>query len=495
MKTRGSAFVAVAIVLSVCGSAVAAPPALEFVNQTVAKAKTQTRSGMMTSDKLHVWDFQFDAMVQDAIGGKVKQAVFDFNQCNGGGMIDELLLRNLGDAAFTSAARHNQCSISRSEDLTTGIDPNKPGVRRCESTYSFRFITKAANGGSEQVKIAATKARAEDICGPFSPSSTVANLVSPQYTSSGAAGDVIRLHKEAAGTKYRAILWGGSSQLDPGDALAPDGKTMLPTQPIAGNWNSLERAHSQMLLAGYTEDEMLVLYPGGDVRKPDGSPKGKMFTGGPDLPAWIDGGTRYEDMRYAWTDWMKNGVDNKTQVFFWSSFGHGTSMADAAAQRKAGENKKIEKGSAFNFEMDEDLTEQMLQVKAAYPDGTAEDGSNALPYFLVMTTVEAPGLSVNLDGFNLGLIEMLTNADGKFEYKFALPDAVYPSLQSLMQSVAVDYNFAGTDGGQYDLYADFIEHMGPTIGDFGNVPFSIVPGPGGVVVLAMAGLVGGRRRR
>lgn len=484
------------VVFAACaGSAIGAPPALEYENQALVKGRFKTRSAIMTSDNLHVFDFQFDLMVNQAIGGKVKQAVFNFNQCNGGGMIDELLSRNLGDAVFTAAARHNQCSIARSEDKLTGIDPNNPAIRRAESTYSFRYLTKAANGGSAKQIDAATKARAEDICGPFSPNKTWTNFVSPQYTSTGAAADAIRLHKEAGGTKYRAILWGGSTQFERGEAQAAGSDQMVKNIDVAANWNTLERAHDQMIKAGYKEEEMLILYTGGEDRNPDGSPKGKIFKNGPAIPAWVDGGTRYEDMRYAWTDWMAGQVDDKTQVFFWSSFGHGTSMADAAAQRKASANPKIKKGEFFNFEMDQDLTQEMLQVKAAYPDGTAEDGEHALPYFLVMTTVEAPQLGVNLGGIQLPLLNMLVNADGQFEYKFDLPEAAMINLQSLMQSVAVDYNFGGSDGGQFDEFADFIEHMGPTLGDFGNIPFESVPAPGAMGLMALAGLLGIRRKR
>jgi hypothetical protein len=495
MSKHGTTLVATALVMSVCGRAAGAPPALEYINQAQEKVRTKNRSAIMTSDKLHVFDFQFDEMVRQAIDGKVKQAVFNFNQCNGGGMIDELLGRNLGDAVFTSAARHDQCSFARGEDNLTGIDPHNPNIRRTESTYSFRYITKAANGGSARQIDAATKARAEDICGPFSPNKTWKGTTSPQYTSTGAAADGIRLHKEAKGTKYRAILWGGSTQLDRGESLDKDSKNMVKNIDLAANWNTLERAHAQLLQAGYTEDEMLVLYTGGHERNNDGSPKGKIFKGGPAMPAWVDGGTRYEDMRYAWTDWMKNGVDDKTQVFFWSSFGHGTSMSDVAAQRKASENPKIEKGSLINFEMDLDLAGQMLQVKDAYPDGTAEDGADARPYFLVLSEVEAPGLQIELNGSVLPLLAMLPNADGQFEYKFGLSDAALAGLQSLDQSVIVNYNFAGTDGGAYDLYADFITSMGPTLGDFANFPLEAVPAPGAAGLMALAGLLGSRRKR
>ncbi len=502
---RAAPALCIAVLVSLSGTCLAEdpPPALEYRDQSESKKKL--RSALETSDKQNVWDFQFDAMVADALGTKDSfkgTVAFNFNQCFGGGMIDELVARGWKTAAYTSAAPFDKCSLARCEDQLTGIDPNNPNIRRTESTYSFRFITKAASGGPMPFKQAATKARAEDICGPFSPNKTWKGAVSAQYTSSGAAGDAIQLHRGPNGTnppgsKYKAILWGGSTRIDRGTVEKADlSGYMNGHQDLAANWNSLERAHAQLLKAGYTEDDIYVCYTGGEARNAQGNPTGKIFNGGPVLPNWVDSGTRYTDMRDAWSTWLKPQVDDKTQVFFWSSFGHGKTMNDANAQYNAKENKAISKGEAFNFEMDSNVAQAIADVHEWYKSESAEDGAYGLPYFEVDTLVNVPLLLVNLNGVNLPLIESLPLDAGGWMYKFAMDDAVVAQLQSLNQTLLIDYDFMGADGGQYDDFASFITMAGPTSGDFANgAGGDRIPAPGSVALLGLAGLLGARRRR
>lgn len=470
----------------------AAPPALEYVNQSTAKPFN--RSAIMTHDGKKYWDFQFDATVNAAVGDKYKQMVFAFNECFGGGMIDELVARDLKAAAFTSAARHDQVSYSRTEDSSSGIDTNFPAIRSSESTYSLRWAPRAGGANPATQKSAATIARKQDIAGPFSD--TVAGTfalggqTSPQYTSTGAAGDRIRLHRGADGTKYRAILFAGSTQLDEGPARNAMGAGYT-NGKLAANWNTLLRMHSSLIAAGYTEDEIYVMYPGGHTRNAMGNPTGKIYPGGPAIPNWVDGGTRYEDLRASWTTWMAGQTDANTQIFFWSSYGHGTAMTDVKAQKDAAANPKIKKGEAFSWEMDTDLGSTISHVWDYNSTITMEDDAYGLPYFLVETVDAIPALSIELNGAPLNLIASEINPLGGQTYKFELPTSAITQLQSSMQDLVVGWDF-GPGPDPYSDEATFITMMGPTAGDFANG--INVPAPGPLACIGMLAL-GARRRR
>ncbi len=487
-----------------CPAALAQPAALEFRNQK--DDKPFNRSAIVTSDKFNYWDFQFDKLVNDSVGGNFKQIVFDFNECFGGGMIDELLARNYAPAAYTSAARHNQVSLARSEDLISGVDPNFPNqIRRVESTYNVRWAPAAGGANPAMQSDAATTARAQDRFGPFQIAATRADLrfavagvppTDPQYTSSGAPGNALQLHRGDQGTKYRAILFGGSTQLDFGPALKVGN---LPNQGIlnyqfgnlAVNYNTLLRMRDNLLAAGFTDDEMYIMYPGGHVRDGNNKPTGKIYNGGPAMPDWIDAGTRYNDLTAAWATWMKGQTDQNTQIFYWSSWGHGNALPDAKAQANA-KNQKIPKaGLGVKFSMDTDLATTMLDVFAAYNgDPAAPDGGNPLPYFTVETSVLVPQFSVTLNNAPLALRDFSPdpNVAGAYRYKFDLSLSDLAMLKSPDEdTIVVNYDFGGSDGGLYDQFADFITLMGPTPGDFANgAGLAAVPEPAAVALLAAA---------
>ena len=469
----------------------APPPALEFRNQS--NEKPFNRSAIQTSDGYNYWDFQFDATVNASIGNNFKEIVFSFNQCFGGGMIDEMVARNWNNSAFTSAAGHWQQSYARSEDRTSGVDTNFPGLRSTESTYSLRWAPKAGGANPMTQVQAATAARRQDIAGPFSNvkggNFQIGGLTSPQFTFTG-AGDRIKLHRGANDTKYRAILFAGSSQLDVGPAKKNNAPGYV-QQGLAANWNSLIRMRTELINAGYTDNEIYVMYPGGDARNVAGDPTGRIYRGGPRIPNWVDAGTRYEDLRSAWTTWMAGETDNKTQIFFWSSFGHGTAMADVKAQKDAQANPKIKKGEAFNWDMDVELGAQIASAYAYNSTITFEDSAYGLPYFLVETADLIPDLSINLNGASLSLISSELNPLGGHKYKFELPASAISQLQSSLQNLTVAWDF-GTSTDPYGDEATFITMMGPTAGDFANGVN--VPGPAAITTLALAAVALRRRR-
>lgn len=482
---------AVTSVLALHATAHAAPPpALEFRNQSTEKPFN--RSAIQTSDGYNYWDFQFDATVNASIGNKFKEIVFSFNQCFGGGMIDELVARNWNSSAFTSAAGHWQKSYARSEDRTSGVDTNFPGLRSTESTYSLRWAPKAGGANPMTQVQAATAARRQDIAGPFSDvkggNFQIGGITSPQFTFTG-AGDRIKLHRGANDTKFRAILFAGSSQLDVGPAKK-NGAPGYVEQGLAANWNSLIRMRDSLLAAGYNDNEIYVMYPGGDVRNGAGNPTGRIFDRGPRIPNWVDAGTRYEDLRSAWTTWMAGETDTKTQIFFWSSFGHGLALSDVKAQKDAQDNPKIKKGEAFNWDMDTDLGAQIADAHAYNSTITFEDDAYGLPYFLVETVAPIPALSIDLNGASLALISSELNPLGGQKYKFELPASAISQLHSSLQSLSVAWDF-GPGPDPYNDEATFITMMGPTPGDFANGVN--VPGPASLAAIGLVALALRRR--
>jgi hypothetical protein len=485
----------VGLLMVVAGSAFAqAGDGLEYQSQN--SAVTNLHSSIVTEGNGMYRDTRFAREFDNNV--LCRQAIFLFGQCYGGGMLDEINTRAANWAipvAGISAARHDQLSWARSEDTTSGFDPflnnaNTPAplrARRTESTYALRWFPPATNAPKTTVRVASVIARNNDVRGPVAPAAEF-RLTNPQYSSTGNAADGMRLHEGS--TRYRAVLWGGSTRVDRGSVLQANG-LYTPTVDIAANWNSLERAHDSLVAAGYQENEILVMYPGAR-RNNAGQLTGTKYPGGANLPAWVDRGTRTEDMTYALTNWLANESDANTQVFFWSSFGHGA------------RHERLDTGGwqprvAVNQVIDGGLAQQMLDIHQYYsnPDNAPPEGEYALPTFVAFTTVAVPNFSVMVNGAPLSLIATQSTMDPTnplgMQYSFAIPEPTLIAMASGSVDVTIDYNFQGTDGGQYDLEASFLEDFGPSTGGLSNG--LSIPAPGAVALLGIGMIGAGRRKR
>src|SRR5438067_4876899 len=114
-----------AVFLTLAGPSWAAPgpPALAYKDQftTTGTAPTFIHSGICTRIVGQVvWDNQFAEMVKKNVGANYNEIAFDFNECYGGGMLDELGALGLTKASFTSAARYDQQSVAGTLDPATG---------------------------------------------------------------------------------------------------------------------------------------------------------------------------------------------------------------------------------------------------------------------------------------------------------------------------------------------------------------------------------------
>jgi hypothetical protein len=255
---------------------------------------------------------------------------------------------------------------------------------------------------------------------------------------------------------------------------------------IAVNWNTLNRIHDALLALNFTEEEMYIMYPGGEARNAMGQPTGTVRPGGPPLPAWIDAGTRARDLEAAFDAWLRPDVNANTQVFFWSNWGHGNRGPDAAMQRRQA-GGQVQRGVQMSFESEAEFGKHADSLYRLY-NGQASLGTLSTPNFEIDSTISIPGLSVQLNGRTLSLLEELPDVLGngsRWVYRFALDRSDIDSLMaSLTHSVVIDYA-AGLPSDAF-----FIDSMGPTLGDLAN-GLSFVPEPMGLSLVAMGVLCWG----
>jgi hypothetical protein len=460
----------------------------DFQNQN--SATTDIRSAIVTADRVNFLDSDFANLVNNTLANGYNEVSFAFMQCFGGGMIDDLLAQNLANASYTSATRHDRPSFAGSENPASGVDLFNPIIRRVESFYNLPYAPAAGGANPATQRNAAMTGFNGDILSPPNLANTLMAFPRfqanrgllpevPQYTSSDAVGDSIMLHRVNANnrtqnTRYRAILFGGSTRVDAGPVLLvnPPRPPLSPyaTLPnLAINWATLNRVHDALLAAGYTEDEMYVMYPGGEARDRNGNPTGLIFPGGPRLPDWVDAGTRAADLRNAFTTWLAPELIATTQVFFWSSWGHGKQITDWAQRRKR-QGQRIPRTMGISVDVDPDFTQQMQSVFLYYnPSGGSGDPGS--PLIELTSSIPLTTFSLTLDGNPLTLTFSILDPYGdgsEYLYKYALSRADMSSLAaSTTHTLAVDYP-TGLYGSQYDQFADFIQHLGPTMGDFAN---------------------------
>jgi hypothetical protein len=358
-------------------------------------------------------------------------------------MIDELRDLGLGPAAFTSAARHDQVAWAGF------MDPASKGL--LESYYSLRYAPQAGGAAPKAQKAAATTGRAKDFAGPFAR----LNLEDPQYLSTGVAGDAIQLHTTS--TKYLAIVFGGST-----------------AEP--GNFNSCNRIHNALVAAGYVAAELRELYTG--------------------LAAPLN--TTFKGMAAAWA-FVKTKTDTDTQIFYWNSWGHGTTWLDAAGKKKFRDAQAAKKGVAFNLDLSDDASQVFLaNLVTVYNFWAGNEANQAnLPYFEVVSDLNVTNLTVVLNGDPLPLIgfNVLDVLDDgtelKYEYRFAMAASDILGL-SASNELIIDYSTGGSPDGDLSFLL-----AGPALGDFAGAltlpapnVLAIVPGDtGGILCWTGSGIL------
>jgi PEP-CTERM motif len=410
----------------------------DYISQD--SATTFRHSGIVTSTGV-VWDTTFANMVSNAIGTNYNEIAFAFMQCYGGGMIDELLSKNLSYASYTSASQFNECAFGF---------PVGPRLLS-QSTYGFAYATALGGNVNPTLQSAAVSARNADIFGPVVnlgptlfpkgltlPGGLVINpvLEHPQYTSSGPIGDNITLHQPnpmnpTKNTNYLTVLFGGST-------VQPD------------NTNSLATITNTLNTRGYTLNQVQSIPPGGTAAQ----------------------------LQAAWTN-VGTLTNPTTQIFYWNGPGHGTQAFDWIGyliKNLIGFTMPV-KGDSYSFTMPSDSITGLL-AQASYIRAIGDTNPLDVPYLEIQTGHQISNVSVSLNGFKLTSFDpsagfnLLGNGT-EYDYRFDLTSNV---LQSLSTTEMVTLNWTGADNPSF-IMGDI------NYGD--NVPFvvPVVPEPGSCVLL------------
>jgi len=418
MRSRRAAWLLVVVWTLGTGISWAAFPEYASQNSKV----TFFHSAIVTSDNRSVWDFQFAREVNRALARGYREISFAFMQCFGGGMIDELQGLALNPASYTSAARHDQLSWASSRDIRGGADPLYPDFYSFESTYNLHYAPVA--GGAPGWRLPQTQRTAANAAYNTDWSGQAVGalkLTNPQFTSTGMIGDSITLHTPnpaapAAAPQYRAILFGGSTQLDgPTTDLHIATLRWLGPFGVPANWRSFNRMNDGMLAAGYWPAEVWRAYPGaGAGARIFANPPGNVIN----VPAWVSSNTRAQDLRAAF-NWLAGQTNASTQIFYWNSFGHGTRAFDFIGWLIS-QGLKLLKATPFTFTLDSGFTSQIVGIYNTLNPGSGS-GAPGSPDLQLTSTIPA-SFTVSLDGHPLSPTTMGDEwGDGtEFQYAFAL---------------------------------------------------------------------------
>ncbi|WP_324736110.1 hypothetical protein VFC49_02970 [Thermococcus sp. SY098] len=266
-------------------------------------------SSIVTSSGGYVYDWQLANMMRMWIANRTGYAnmVFIFNQCFGGGMIDDLKekLKGTGDAAFLSASRHNETSWGLADGYTPSSWPEmaKRGFKKPEGYYPKEVGEELARTGKDAptVREIARRAEQQDPRGPYG----LDFKETPQYTSIGKGGN-IKIGKKVDGSDVaskHAILFAGDA----------DSKR---------HWNNLDRIYKALKKQGFTDGDIIAL-----------AGNGKTLPNGTNVPSYVDGPGTKKALYEAIVNVSKK-MNKNEQLIFWVS-DHGNRERTETALDKA----------------------------------------------------------------------------------------------------------------------------------------------------------------
>lgn len=252
--------------------------------------------GVDEADEDRIWDDEFAKWIKDNVGNeKYEKLIFVFGQCYGGGMIDEVMRKNV---AAHSASRHDQksCGEETKEEHVARCHPGKTVAELEKAGYKWPsyvkdkpesgFLKGWADDAKDKTKTLGqifASARDKD---PFGPKGTTwKNLEEPQEKYQPDAAKNQKLH---SGESNYVILFAGQ----------PDKWR---------HWNNVERIYGILKnVYGYTDAEIIVLY--GEKKKPDGTA----------TPAWVDSTAKKADLKKE-IEKLKDKMKPGETLLFWST--------------------------------------------------------------------------------------------------------------------------------------------------------------------------------
>jgi len=399
----------------------------------VAHAEYQAQpTGWSSSLGVHsgaaVYDWQLSNMISRWLVPRgFANMVFVFDECYGGGMIDNLdaVLRGRGDAALVSAARHDELAWSLDASIFTRARNALAslGFDRPTSLFGKEVTEEMARIGSAARTMSqiASDAEAADLVreggrhpdgrpwGDYKPGVPI--VEHPQWHEIGNGG-AVKLGRKASGEEVasrHAILFAGKANR-------------------IADWNEID--HLYMVLIqynGYAPENVHVLIGGGPgSTHPDGTP----------APAYVDGaGTKAALWNAIRT--VGRQMNESEQFLFWGS-DHGDRQrigrpltqnvevpARTAIPRSATSDTGATSRELETWDLDETFLHDILAVPDNAPFVSVILDGEAVPDW----TIDDLGLFVNDVPSACDLIEPITtlnldlDVDG-YEFRFPVDESV-----------------------------------------------------------------------
>lgn len=350
-------------------------------------------SSIVTSSGGYVYDWQLANMMKMWIAKRTGYAnmVFIFNQCFGGGMIDDLKekLKGTGDAAFLSASKHDEPAWGLADGYTPASWPEmgKRGFTRPEGYYPKEIGEELERTGRDAptMKEMAKRAEQQDARGPYG----LGFKETPQYTSVG-NGDNIKIGKKADGSDVaskHAILFAGDA----------DSKR---------HWNNLDRAYKALKKQGFTDANIITL-----------AGNGKTMPDGTNVPNYVDGPGTKKALFEAIIN-VSEKMNKNEQLIFWVS-DHGNrerteTALDKAIKDPVKQTVPPKRTAKRPEQISWDLDEEFLKVIKLDP--------NNQPYISIL--VEATPMVIEYGEYFLENIKLYVN-ENELELELIEPIIAY----------------------------------------------------------------------
>ncbi|NJE25415.1 hypothetical protein E3E22_02000 [Thermococcus sp. MV5] len=373
-------------------------------------------SSIVTSSGGYVYDWQLANMVKMWIANRTGYAnmVFIFNQCFGGGMIDDLKekLKGTGDAAFLSASKHDEPAWGLADGYTPASWPEmgKRGFTRPEGYYPKEVGEELARTGKDAptIKEIARRAEQQDPRGPYG----LDFKETPQYTSIG-KGDSIKIGKKADGSNVaskHAILFAGDAN-------------------SKRHWNNLDRAYKALKKQGFSDGDIIAL-----------AGNGKTMPNGTNVPNYVDGPGTKKALFEAIVNVSKK-MNKNEQLIFWVS-DHGNrerteTALDKAIKDPVKQSIPPRKTAKRTGQISWDLDEEFLKVIKLDP--------NNQPYVSIL--VEATPEIIEYGEYFLENIRLHVN-ENELELELVEPIIAYdeePDLDAYELVYLVDESILGEE--------------------------------------------------
>jgi hypothetical protein len=348
-------------------------------------------STLCTYDGNDIRDTEFANYVNDYVNSTgFNSMIFVFEQCFGGGFIDDVVKFGLNHAVpvvAMSASMFNETSWG--SGASDGED------------YFVQAFAKAINVSTPpDMWNAYSTAKTNDICGP-SGADYNATPEDPMFQSRGQLPFFPTLVNESGAVKGKAILWVGEASCD-------------------RYWNDINRIH-RVLTTRYGFDDVRDIYVlFGDGTSQPWIPGNTLSDGGK-----IDASATKANLENAFKNWLAPQMNSSVQFFFWSSDhgGEGQDLPDILGP------------GTYHFQLASSFVNYMMISTENIPS-----------IFVKTHNVLSPDNTVYLNGYLLGTLKT-TGPSGIGNDTFHFNDSVVPLYSQTNNTIT----FESTQSPPYDL--------------------------------------------